>query len=206
MSLELWLAFVAAYTVLSVIPGPSVLMVTSLALTRGTSAALFCILGDLLGGVVLMVLSVFGLAAVLLASATLFQIVKWAGVIYLAYLGYRQIVEARRQPSSSVASVPDRSAWSSLRTGFLTGVLNPKAIIFYAAFVSQFINPAENLALQFFVLLTTSTLVVGLVLTCYAIAAARLRKMFESARAKRVFGYAGGSFMLGSSALIAATR
>ena len=96
MELELWLAFVATYTVISIVPGPSVLMVTGQALSRGGKAAFLCILGELIGGVVLVGLSLFGVGAILAASSELFQIVKWAGVFYMAYLGYRQIIDAVR--------------------------------------------------------------------------------------------------------------
>jgi hypothetical protein len=84
---ELWLAFVAAYTVISIIPGPSVFMVTGQALTRGIKAAFLCILGDIVGGFFLIALSLFGVGAILAASSELFQLVKWAGVLYMAYLG-----------------------------------------------------------------------------------------------------------------------
>lgn len=96
MKLELWLVFAATYTVISIVPGPSVLMVTGQALSRGTRAAFLCILGELIGGVVLVGLSLFGVGAILAASSGLFLGVKWAGVFYMAYLGYRQIVEARQ--------------------------------------------------------------------------------------------------------------
>lgn len=95
MSFQSWLAFSAACIVLTLIPGPSVLLVIGQALAKGRAAAMMCILGDVVGSIILIGLSFMGVGAVLAASAALFQIVKWAGVFYLAYLGYRQIVEAR---------------------------------------------------------------------------------------------------------------
>jgi homoserine/homoserine lactone efflux protein len=94
MTLELWLAFVVTYSIITFIPGPSVLMVTNQALTRGGRAAFLCVLGELLGGVVVVTLSLFGVGAILATSAELFLIVKWAGVFYMAYLGYTQLKQA----------------------------------------------------------------------------------------------------------------
>lgn len=206
MSLEHWLAFIAAYTVISAIPGPSVFMVTGVAMTRGLRPALWCVAGDVLGGVVLIALSLAGVGAILAASATLFQMVKWAGVAYMAWLGYCQIRDARRLGSTDNASLPAIPAHSSLRAGFLTGVLNPKAIIFYVAFLSQFMEPGGDPVTQFAVLVATSTVIVGATLSAYALAAARARRALTSVRARQRFGYAGGSFLIGGSVLVATSR
>lgn len=205
MEFELWLAFVAAYTLVSLIPGPSVFMVTAFALTRGTRAAFWCILGDVIGGFFVIALSLVGVGAILAASAELFQIVKWAGILYMAFLGYRQIVDAQRSGGLD-ASVESHSAHAGMKAGFLVGVLNPKAILFYMAFLSQFLSPDGDRFLQFAILAVTSAIVVGAVLGGYALAAARARQTFRSEKARRRFGYAGGGFLIGGSVLMAATR
>ncbi|WP_419904989.1 LysE family translocator [Kiloniella sp.] len=217
MGLELWLAFIVADILVSITPGPSVLMVTGQALTRGLPAALLCILGDILGGIVLMTLALFGVGALLATSAVLFQFVKWGGVCYMAYLGYRQIMDARKSPAPEtpeMSEAPENTPetklanykLASMRAGFFTGVLNPKAIIFYMAFLSQFMDPTGNTLLQFTILVATSTVVVGLILTGYALAAARARKTLQSHKARKRFGYAGGGFLIGGSVLMASTR
>jgi len=205
VDIELWLAFVAAYTLVSLIPGPSVFMVTAFALTRGTRAAFWCILGDVIGGFFIIGLSLVGVGAILAASAELFQIVKWAGIFYMAYLGYRQIADARNSGAPDV-SVAGLSARAGMKAGFLVGVLNPKAILFYMAFLSQFLSADGDRFLQFAILAVTSAVVVGAVLGGYALAAARARQAFRSETARRRFGYAGGGFLIGGSVLMAATR
>lgn len=212
MSFEHWLAFVAAYIIISAVPGPSVFMVTGIALTRGLRAALWCVMGDVLGGFVLIALSLAGVGAILAASATAFQAVKWAGVMYMAYLGYCQIRDARKQAAASnqigkpdcTAETPSGS--QGLKAGFLTGVLNPKAIIFYVAFLSQFMEPGGDPLGQFVVLVASSSVIVGGVLSAYAVAAARIGHTFNSPRARRRFGYAGGGFLIGGSVLVATSR
>lgn len=206
MNFELWLAFVVAYTVISLIPGPSVLLVTGQALTKGTRAAFVCISGELLGGIVLIALSLFGVGSILAASSELFQFVKWAGVAYMAYLGVTQILEARKQSVITVSQPQNSNDGASFKAGFFTAVLNPKAIIFYVAFLSQFLDPDGNIYSQFAIVVFTSTVIVALVLGGYALLAGQARQMFRSPKAQRRFGYTGGGCLLGGSAFMAATR
>lgn len=202
MTLDTWLTYLAAYAVLSLIPGPSVFMVIGQSLSRGFGAALFCILGDLLGGVVVMSVAYAGLGTVLAASSGLYLVLKWAGVAYMAWLGLSQIRTARRLTGAELSPRPAHSS-SSLRAGFLTGVLNPKAILFYVAFLAQFMNPALPMTPQFLILMVTSSATVLVVLGGYALLAAQARRLFQSLRARKRMGYAGGVFLLGGSAVLA---
>lgn len=204
MSIEVWLAYAAAFTLLSLVPGPSVFMVIGQSLSRGLGAAFFCIMGDLLGGIVMMTIAYIGLGTLLAASSGVYHLIKWAGVAYMAWLGLSQILTARRLVEADLTT-PATSAIraGSLRAGFLTGILNPKAILFYVAFLAQFMNPAYPLTPQFIILMATSTTIVLIVLGVYAVLAAQARKAFQSLRARKRMGYAGGSFLLGGSALMA---
>jgi len=207
MALDNWIAFTFASILLTLIPGPSVLLVISQALTKGKNAAIMCILGDMIGTVVLIVLSLLGVGALLATSAVLFQIVKWAGIFYLAYLGISQLIGAGKQvEKNSDAESSAQSSWRSFWAGSITAVLNPKAIIFYMAFLTQFIDVNGNFILQMGILTLTSVIVVAVLLTGYAIVAARAQKSFQSRKAQKAIGYTGGGLMLGGSALMAATR
>ena len=204
MSIEIWLAYAAAFTVLSLIPGPSVFMVIGQSLSRGLKAALYCIAGDLLGGIVMMIIAFVGLGTVLAASSSIYLVIKWAGVAYMAWLGISQIHVARRLVETDLAAPATTAIRAgSLRAGFLTGILNPKAILFYVAFLAQFMNPALPLAPQFIILMATSTAIAFIVLAAYALLAAQARRAFQSLRARKRMGYAGGTFLLGGSALMA---
>ncbi|MCR9285223.1 MULTISPECIES: LysE family translocator [Stappiaceae] len=206
MSLETWLAYTLACVVLTIIPGPSVMLVVGQTLMRGKTAAVMCILGDVVGSIVLTGLSFAGVGAILAASTVLFQIVKWTGVVYLAWLGYSQIREARRDSVSLEPGIRAGSAWGSFWAGTLTAIFNPKAIVFYMAFLAQFIDPAADMTVQLVVLTLTSSVVVMVLLAGYALIAARARKLFQTRLARRRMGYAGGGFMIGGSALMAVTR
>lgn len=204
MPFENWIAYVIAYAVISIIPGPSVFMVIGQALSRGTRAAMTCIAGDLAGGVIVMTASYLGLGMILAASGTAFALMKWAGVAYMAYLGLSQIRAARTL--SKVSAIPPASPRGSLGAGFLTGILNPKAIMFYMAFLAQFIEPSAPQLPQFLILMASSTMVVALVLGAYALLAARVSAGLQTISARKRMGYAGGTCLLGGSAVMAVTR
>lgn len=201
MDLHLWFAFVMAYAALSVVPGPSVLMVLSQAVTRGRGAALFCVAGDLAGGLVLMTLAFAGIGTVLAAGSVAFQALKWAGILWLIWLGYRQIATA----GAPLAALRHTSIETG-RAGFLTGVLNPKAIGFYLAFLPQFLTPDRPVVIQLGVLMVTATAVVGIVLGGYALAGAKLADRLRTPRARRMCGWVGGGAMWGGAGWMAATR
>ncbi|MCJ8337358.1 MAG: LysE family translocator [Pseudomonadales bacterium] len=203
MSIEVWLAFVIASSVLTLVPGPCVLLVVSQALTRGMSAALMCILGDIVGGIALMILSLVGVGAILAASATLFTIFKWLGVLYMAYLGCSQILAARKRTSEGDKEAKQFLGMGSFKAGFFASLLNPKAIIFYMAFLPQFMNPETSALLQFSILIITSAIVIGVILAGYALIASRARKAFQSTKSRKYFDYSGGSFLIGSSVYMA---
>ncbi len=173
---------------------------------RGTPAAFLCIIGDLFGNFLLMLLSLVGVGAILATSVTLFQIVKWAGVFYMAYLGYCQIIDARKEVLQDVEEDHSTFNLGSFNAGFLTAALNPKAVMFYMAFLTQFMDSNGDQFLQFSILLATSTIVTGLILSGYVLIAVRARKVFQNGPARKYFGYTGGGFLIGGSMLMATTR
>lgn len=170
-------------------------------------AALFCIVGDLLGGVVVMTASYIGLGVILATSSEVYQLLKWAGVAYMAWLGISQIIAAKRLVENDLidsSNVVPRAV--SLRAGFLTGVLNPKAILFYVAFLAQFMDPTHPMTPQFLILMVTSMMVVFIVLAGYALLASHARRKMTSIKARKRMGYGGGTLLLGGSALMATNR
>lgn len=206
MSFETWLAFVAASVVVTLIPGPCVLLLVGQSLTKGLKAAFTSIVGILVGDIVLIVLSLFGVGAILAASAEMFQLVKWVGVGYMAYLGYCSIRDAKKASKTKLSDDHTASIPKSFTDGFVSAALNPKGIIFYMAFLSQFMNPLASDSLQIIILVVTSTIVVGVILAAYVMLATRAKKLFRSERARRNMNYTSGGFFIGGSVLIATTR
>lgn len=135
MAFDVWLTFVFASTALLLIPGPTVLLVLSYALSQGCTVAITTAAGVALGDLIAMTAPLAGLGALVLASATLFVALKWIGAVYLLYLGVKLI---RSAPKSSM-SLADTSGPMAASSVFLHAAtvtaLNPKSIAFFIAFV-----------------------------------------------------------------------
>lgn len=141
-------AYLLAVLVLFLVPGPAVLIVTARSLESGTRAGVATGVGVALGDLCHATLAVAGLSALLLTSATLFAIVKYAGVAYLAYLGVRALLI--RRPSDAQTRLPgtggeqhaSTSEGEAIRQGFLSELLNPKTALFFLSFLPQFVDQA----------------------------------------------------------------
>ena len=159
MSFESWGSYAMACFVLSLIPGPSVLLIIGQALSLGMRGAMACLAGALLGGLGLILGALAGLGAVLASSAVLFQAIKWAGIAYLLWLGVTQLRLARRTKVAPNDAPAPQSVKGSFRSGFLTALLNPKSLVFYLAFLSQFLDPAHSTWISYVQLIVTSIVI-----------------------------------------------
>ncbi len=203
MEIQTWLAFVSATFVLSLIPGPSVLVVTGQAITYGRRSALICILGEVLGGVCLMVVSLLGVGAALATSPFAFQALKWFGVVFLVYMGLKALKHAI-WPSNHIKA--NTTGGGSFTAGFMTAVLNPKSLVFYLAFLSQFVDTAMPLALQYILLIGTAAMMAAVVLSGYAFSAAWLRPFVSSQSSQRKILSLSGVLYVSGGALVAVSR
>lgn len=156
VSLDTWVAYAAATVILLVIPGPTILTVISYSLTHGRRANVALVAGVALGDSTALVLSLVGLGAVLAASATLFTAVKWAGGLYLIYLGLRMLRGgALPPPVEGPGELPLESHGRVFLNTWLVTALNPKGIIFFIAFLPQFLRPSADVAAQLWVFAVT---------------------------------------------------
>ncbi len=179
MAFDLWLAFVAASTVLLIIPGPTILLVLSYALSQGRAVALATVAGVAFGDLIAMTASLLGLGALVLASATLFVALKWIGAIYLIYLGVKLFCSAKGASLGDLAGksvLPTRGVFKHAAT---VTALNPKSIVFFIAFVPQFVHPENPLLPQFFILIATFVSLAALNALAYALLADRMRARIE---------------------------
>ena len=154
MSWELWIAFVAASSALLAIPGPTVLIVVSYALGKGRQSAWATVPGLTLGDFTAMTVSLMGAGAVLAASAELFTVLKLAGAAYLIWLGIK-LWRARPDPGVTTGAAIGGDGRQMFLNSFVVTALNPKSIVFFIAFVPQFIDPAAPVLWQFVILETT---------------------------------------------------
>ena len=154
MDLDTWLVYLLAAVGLSLSPGPNGLLALTHGALHGRRKALCTISGGVLGFVAVIALSMFGIGALLQASLVWLTVLKWAGGAYLVWLG---VQVWRSPPIAAQASAPRaaRSGPSLFRQGALSALSNPKAILFFAAFLPQFIDPARSLVTQFAVMAGT---------------------------------------------------
>ncbi|ARC88910.1 LysE family translocator [Rhodovulum sp. MB263] len=201
MPLDLWLAFALASAVLLVLPGPTILLVVSYALSQGRRVAVAMALGVALGDLIAMTASLAGLGALILTSATLFTALKWIGAAYLIWLGIRLF----RSPPVLAGEVDPapHPACAVFGHAALVTALNPKSIAFFIAFVPQFLRPASPLAPQFAVLIATFISLAALNALTYALLADRLRAQIRRAAVLRWMSRAGGGALIGMGALTA---
>lgn len=194
MSIELWVAFVAASAVLLIIPGPTILTVISYSIAHGRRANVPLVAAVALGDSTALVVSLLGLGALLASSAFWFTVIKWAGGLYLLYLG---VALLRAGVSSTHLPAPEapNSRWRLFANTYLVTALNPKGIVFFVAFLPQFINPGAGVTQQLWVLAVTFVVMATLNATLYAVFAASARKLLSSPRAQRRFNLSGGSLL-----------
>jgi threonine/homoserine/homoserine lactone efflux protein len=207
MPLDLWLTFVAASAVLLIIPGPTILLVLSYALSKGRSVAVASAAGVALGDLVAMSASLAGLGALVLASAALFVVLKWVGAAYLVYLGIRLL---RSTPSGGLHGVATGRADVTARGVFghaaAVTALNPKSIAFFIAFVPQFLRPEAALMPQFAILIATFVSLAALNAMAWALLADRLRGWIGRPRVIAGMTRAGGATLVGMGVATAILR
>ena len=196
MSFETWLAFAAASSVLLVIPGPTVLLVVSYALGQGWRTALPMAAGVALGDFTAMTLSMLGLGALLATSATLFTVLKWAGAVYLVYLGIKLW-----RAGGTLEARPRTDATSAIRMlvhAWLVTALNPKSITFFVAFLPAFLDPRGDFVTQMIVFETTFLVLAFANAFGYALVASRARRLASDPRAIGVVNKVGGGLLVGA--------
>ncbi|WP_066273662.1 LysE family transporter [Hydrogenophaga palleronii] len=209
MDFHLWLAYFAASWAIALSPGSGAVLSMTHGLAYGVQKTSATIAGLQLGLAVILLVAGVGVGALLLASATAFTVVKFAGAAYLIWLGFKQwrarvgvVPVAGEAASAQAAGEP--SARERFAMGFFTNVTNPKGIVFMVAVLPQFINPARGLGLQLLILLVTTVAVDLVVMHGYAFLASRAQRWLATARARRaqnrVFG--GVLMAMGASLLL----
>jgi RhtB (resistance to homoserine/threonine) family protein len=206
MTLSVWLLYVAAVLVLTVTPGPSVIMCVSTSVQHGPRRAMLASLGSTSAIACIMVLSMLGLGTVLAASETLFSTLKWLGAAYLAYLGMASLLSKASSIAVPDESGPQVSARALFGRGILVGASNPKALLFFGALFPQFIEPSAPQATQFLILGVTFIFFELFWLSVYALTAARARHWLQQPRRATLFNRVTGAVFLLAAALLATTR
>jgi threonine/homoserine/homoserine lactone efflux protein len=207
MTLTTYFLYLAAVSLLVFSPGPTMLMCMTNSLNHGPRKAMTSVAGSVSAVLCVMLLSAMGLGALLSASETAFTIAKVAGAAYLIWLGIRTFrSEAAVFDPDAESSGPAGQRTSFFLRGFLVGASNPKALLFFAAFFPQFLNPAAAFVPQFAILAATFMAFEFGVLTACALGVARIAPLLRSSRAVRWFNRISGGLFTAMGSLLLLTR
>ena len=173
MSLELYLAYIAATLAVCLTPGPAVLLCSSQALAKGPRAGMLAAAGVQTANACYWLVFILGLGAVIAASELAFSIIKYAGAAYLIFLGVTTIINARCS-AESVAHAKPTAIWQTpFVQGFVNQLANPKAMLFMLVLVPQFVTPGRTTLLDFAAMAAAATILDFLCLSAYGWLAAK---------------------------------
>jgi len=198
MKLEIWWLYLGAVVLISATPGPNVLYVTTRSIRFGFAAAMTGMAGCLSALLIILIASVAGVSAFMLAVPTAFEILKYAGAAYLIFLGiqtWRAPIVPPPELAASPRGMPSRV--SLYRGGFLVGISNPKLLVFAAAFFPQFIAPDAPWAPQFAILVATFLGVEASFYVLYSLTSRRFAAHLTQADWQRRFNRVSGVIFAG---------
>ena len=193
MQFSLWLALVGAGTLIRFTPGAGAIFTMSNSLNSGFRRSIWGILGQQVALVIHIVIVALGVGVLVSNSPLIFNIIRYAGAAYLVYLGIRQFLHKPDLDKESVEEKKNEPALSMFQRGIWVNLLNPKAIVFFLAFMPQFIRPNEPL-LQQYVVLTATVIVIDIMVMWFffALAARSFQRFTHNAHGQkilnRVFG------------------
>ncbi|MBL8832295.1 MAG: LysE family translocator [Rhodospirillales bacterium] len=201
---EIWLAFAAAAAILIAIPGPTTLVVLGQTLSGGRRMGFVSLIGVALGDVCAISLSVLGFSAILSASAHAFEILKWIGAAYLVWLG----IGLWRAPPADLAAVSagQTDVRRAIFRSFAITLLNPKGILFFAAFLPQFMDPARPLLPQVLALMLTFVALATAIQGGYVMALGTARRNVAKPSTMRTLNRAGAVMLVGAGLLTASLK
>ncbi|HCW18109.1 MULTISPECIES: LysE family translocator [unclassified Achromobacter] len=200
------LLFILASAVAIVTPGPTTLLALSNGSRHGVRAAGWGMAGAVLADLILVGAVASGLGVVLAASEVAFQLIKWVGAAYLAYLGWKMLRSDAALILPSAAPGPDRPVGLSLGLrSFMVALTNPKALLFMSAFLPQFIDPQAPLATQYAIVACVLATINILTMLVYAALGAQLVRAFQGS-GLRWLNRVCGSLMIGLAGTLALYR
>jgi threonine/homoserine/homoserine lactone efflux protein len=202
MPLDLYLAYVFACTLIAIIPGPTVTVIIANSLKHGARAGLLNVAGTQLGLALMMLTLVVGLSSVIAAMGWLFDWLRYAGAAYLVWLGWKLL----RSPEA-ISQVENTSAprGGFFLQGFLVIMANPKALLFFGAFIPQFIDPQGHYVAQIALLGVTAMIVALVSDGAYAVLTGRAGVLLSRKRV-RLVSRLSGACLIGGGIWLALTR
>lgn len=218
MNLSTWWIFVTATFLISAAPGPNMLLIMNQSVRFGLRASIYSMAGCMTALMIMFTLSALGLGVILQQSPAVFDALRWLGALYLAYLGYKvwtAPVEAK-PTSASTNDVKNNSdlgnknagysRFNLYKTGFFTAGSNPKALLFAAAFLPQFIQASLPQAPQLLILLATFSVLEILWYFIYALGGLSMAQQLRKPNVLRWFNRVTGGAFIGFAGLMAVMK
>jgi threonine/homoserine/homoserine lactone efflux protein len=210
MTLQHFIAYFLVLFVATITPGPSMLLAVNHGANHGIGKSMVSAIGNVLGNLLMALISILGLGAVLLASGYIFNFIKWAGSLYLTFIGIRLLFEptnSDQAPAAKEKKLPDAKTGRRLFIdGFFIAIGNPKGILFFTALFPQFFNTkSATLACSAIIFATLGAVAFG----CYMLYAAfgsRLSQLFHLRSFRKLFNRITGSIFIGAGAALAFTK
>lgn len=206
MSVALWVSLLTACIVISFTPGAGAINTMSNSLSQGWRRSIWGIIGQQIALIIHVVIVAAGVGLIVSRSEILFNVIRYAGAAYLVYLGIRLILTKPTivsEDEAALSDVPREGRWSMIRRGLWVNLLNPKAIVFFLAFIPQFVRLDQPQLPQYLTIITTSIVVDVIVMWGFFAAAARpFRRLTRSAKGQRVLNTVFGVLFIAVAALL----
>ncbi len=207
MDLQLWIYYTLAILILTATPGPNILLGITTSVSNGFSSSLYTVFGGVSATVGIMTLSFTGLGLIVASSQILFDIIKYAGALYLIYLGYKAFTSSQENykiDKDTIISKKDKL--SLFLKGFVVASSNPKAIVFFIALFPQFIDPNSSMLIQYFILVGTFLVPELFWLLFYAYLGAKSSNWFLQKGRAKFFNRITGSVFIGAGVLLSTSN
>ena len=205
MSPHVWWLYVTAVFLISATPGPNMLHVMSQSIAHGPRKVLATMAGLMSAVLLCLIASALGLGALLKASPRLFDLLRYAGVAYLIWLGVKAW-RAPIGPGGEASPTPASPARALYGTGLLTGLSNPKLIIFAAALFPQFIDTARPFWVQLAILIGSFVAIESFWFGVYALGGMKLKRWLAPADRQRLFNRGTGLLFIGFGGALLGAR
>jgi threonine/homoserine/homoserine lactone efflux protein len=203
MTIEMTLAFTAAFVLLALSPGPGLAAILSRALGGGMPAGMAVTSGLVIGDALFLAAAMVGLSTIANTLGPLFQIIKYAGAAYLIYLGIETLRAARKPIEITATPSSSTSLARDVGLGLFVTLGNPKPILFYGALLPTFMDLKTVTVTDFLILMSIVTIVATVVYAGYILAIDRARRIFASTRAGERLNQVTGVMLIGSGIAVA---
>lgn len=206
MNLQTYLLYLTVVIVATASPGPAVILAMTNSFRFGLKKTIIAILGNITGLFVMGVISIAGLGAIIVTSATLFNIIKILGGLYLIYIGINMWRSKNSVTFSEDMEIKNqKNLWKLYKQAFFVAISNPKAIVFLIALFPQFIDSHESFVMQFAILISTLMFFSFAFLVFYATLAKQIKAKLTSPKHLKIFNRISGSIFIGFGSALALT-